>query len=108
MNSSHRVIYFPVKHEIGCTEKEPIILVVTKIIGWNAAFNAITLSEYEKNPQPSGWGAMYSAKRCITYTDEAWQVCQDYLERKAALEAEYKKLQSTAKKATSHEQQSLL
>ena len=108
MDALNKVIYFPVKNEIGCQEAEPVVLVVTKVIGWNNVFNGITLEQYEKKLPEKGWGAQYSLKRCIPFTDAAWKLCQDYIERKQAMSDEYKTLQSVAKKAATHEQGWLL
>ena len=93
----NKVIYFPTGLEPGMNKGFPCIFYVIKII------KSLKKSYYKgsRNIEEarSGRGSWILVNKCLDYSDEAWELCVDYIKRKAAIENEWTKLRMNIKRS---------
>ena len=96
-----KVIYFPTGFEPGMDKGYPCIFYAGAII--KDIRSVYYRGSKNKENAKSGHGPWILVNKCLDYSDEAWELCLDYMDRRSAITQEWNKLRMNIKKKVKDE-----
>lgn len=94
-----KIIYMPTGVEPGMVHGFPVVMGVIRYLDRGNQVIACKLELTHLNDFQSGKGQYLKASRAIPYSDLAWSICQEHINKRVALEEEYKRIPQAIRRA---------